>query len=118
MLPKAIPAQERVVNPPANDDALETAARVTKPAESAGKTPTSRKRLFATFGVVLAVGTLGYRSYWWAVGSHYVQTDNAYVDATSAQITPLVSAAITELRVKDTQHVRAGDILLTLDDAD
>src|SRR5262249_22262545 len=33
-------------------------------------------------------------------------------------ITPLVSAAVVEVRVKDTQHVRAGDVLVVLDDAD
>jgi membrane fusion protein (multidrug efflux system) len=79
---------------------------------------TQRKRLFGIFGAVLAVTAVGYGSYWWMVKSRYVSTDNAYVEATSAEITPQVAAAVTEVRVKDTQPVHAGDVLVVLDNAD
>ena len=82
------------------------------------ETRVKRKRLFGIFGAVLAVIGVGYGSYWWLVKSRYVSTDNAYVEATSAEITPQVSAAVTEVRVKDTQHVHAGDVLVVLDSAD
>ena len=85
-----------------------------QPAEMSAK----RKRLFGIFGAVLAVAAVGYGSYWWLVKSHYVSTDNAYVEATSAEITPQVAAAVTEVRVKDTQPVRTGDVLVVLDNAD
>ncbi len=88
-----------------------------KPAEQPG-TGAKRKRLFGIFGAVLAVAGAGYGSYWWLVKSHYVSTDNAYVEATSAEITPQVAAAVTEVRVKDTQHVHAGDVLVVLDNSD
>jgi membrane fusion protein, multidrug efflux system len=45
-------------------------------------------------------------------------TDDAYVDATAAQITPLISAPVAEVRVNDTQQVLAGDVLVVLDDSD
>jgi membrane fusion protein (multidrug efflux system) len=77
-----------------------------------------RKRLFGIFGTVLAVAAVGYGSYWRLVKSHYVSTDNAYVEATAAEITPQVAAAVTEVRVKDTQPVHAGDVLVILDNAD
>jgi membrane fusion protein (multidrug efflux system) len=51
-------------------------------------------------------------------GSDTVSTDNAYVAADSAQITPLVSAAVVEVPVVNTQLVRKGQILLRLDDSD
>src|SRR5690349_14082265 len=88
-----------------------------KPADQPD-TGAKRKRLFGIFGAVLAVVGVGYGSYWWLAKSHYVSTDNAYVEATSAEITPQVSAAVTEVRVKDTQHVHAGDVLVVLDNAD
>jgi membrane fusion protein (multidrug efflux system) len=47
-----------------------------------------------------------------------VSTDNAYVNADSAQVTPLVSAAVTDVGVVNTQVVRKGQILLRLDDSD
>jgi membrane fusion protein (multidrug efflux system) len=103
---------------PANDDDLKRAAGGAPARDSSTRAPARRKRLFAIFGAVVALGAIGYGSYWWFVGSRYVTTDNAYVDATAAQVTPLISAAVTEVKVKDTQHVRAGDVLLVLDDAD
>ena len=48
----------------------------------------------------------------------HVSTDNAYVSAESAQVTPLVSAAVVEVPVVNTQYVRKGDVLLRLDDSD
>jgi membrane fusion protein (multidrug efflux system) len=47
-----------------------------------------------------------------------VSTDNAYVQADSAQVTPLVSAAVIDAPVVNTQVVRKGQILLRLDDSD
>jgi len=48
----------------------------------------------------------------------HVSTDNAYVQADSAQVTPLVSAAVIDAPVVNTQVVRKGQILLRLDDSD
>ena len=48
----------------------------------------------------------------------HVSTDNAYVGAESAQVTPLISAAVTDVPVVNTEVVHKGDILLRLDDSD
>jgi len=99
-----------------------------KAASSPGATPPppgvqarrrpARRRLFALLGTTVAVAALGYGAWWTLSGSRHVETDNAYVEASSAQITPLVSAAIVRVPVIDTQKVKAGDILVVLDDAD
>jgi membrane fusion protein (multidrug efflux system) len=47
-----------------------------------------------------------------------VSTDNAYVGADSAQVTPLVSAAVAAVPVVNTEVVHKGDVLLRLDDSD
>jgi len=47
-----------------------------------------------------------------------VSTDNAYVSAESAQVTPLIAAAVVGVPVVDTQIVHKGDVLLRLDDSD
>ena len=52
------------------------------------------------------------------VGSHYVSTDNAYVDASTAQINAQVSGQVLQVMVSDTQSVRAGDVLAIIDPAD
>jgi membrane fusion protein (multidrug efflux system) len=87
------------------------------PAENAQR-GAQRRRLFTILGAVLAVLAVGYFLYWLLIGSHYVSTDNAYVGADVAQVTPLVSGAVTDVRVADTQPVKKGDVLVVIDAAD
>lgn len=76
-----------------------------------------RKKLFIGFaaGLVLAGG--GYYGYE-AMHAGHVTTDNAYVGADVAQVTPLVGGPVREVLVQDSQQVRHGDILVRLDDTD
>ena len=77
-----------------------------------------RKQLFAGLaGLTLAAG-LGYGAWYALVGSHHVETDNAYVAADVAQITPLVGGPVRSVEVRDTQTVTRGQVLVTLDDSD
>jgi membrane fusion protein (multidrug efflux system) len=48
----------------------------------------------------------------------HVSTDNAYVSADSAQVTPQIAAAVVDVPVVNTQFVHRGDVLLRLDDSD
>lgn len=78
----------------------------------------TRRRLFLILGGVLLVGALVYGLYWFLVGRGVVSTDNAYVGADSAQVTPLITAAVARVTVRETQAVNAGDVLVELDPAD
>lgn len=64
--------------------------------------------------VVVVVGVL-WAAYYLLIGRNHVSTDNAYVNAEMAQVTPLISAQAVEVLVSDTQAVRKGDILVKLD---
>jgi len=77
-----------------------------------------RKRLFLGLagGVALLGG--GYYGYDALVGSHHAVTDNAYVGADVAQVTPLIGGPVRDVLVQDAQQVRRGDILVRLDDTD
>lgn len=78
----------------------------------------ARQRLFGFLGLGL-VGAVGvYALYYFLVASHFVSTEDAYVGADVAQVTPLVSGAIKAVRVADTQAVKAGDVLVEIDPAD
>src|SRR6059058_225753 len=67
----------------------------------------------------LAAGLLLAGGGWYFLhDSGEVSTDNAYVGADSAQVTPLVAAAVAEVPVVNTQYVHKGDVLLRLDDSD
>jgi len=77
-----------------------------------------RNRLFLGFGVLLVLAGLGYGSWWYIVGQRYISTDDAYVNADSAQITPQISGTVSEVTVSDTKHVKRGQVLVRIDPAD
>ena len=77
-----------------------------------------RKKLFTLLGGVVALGALAAGGYWVLVASHHVSTDNAYVAAEIAQVTPEVTGTVREVLAVDTQAVKRGDILARLDDSD
>lgn len=80
--------------------------------------PQKRKKLFIIFGAVLATCGIGYGLYWFFIGSNHVSTDDAYVQADIAQVTPSIGGTLKTVEVIDTQTVKAGDTLATLDDID
>ncbi len=47
-----------------------------------------------------------------------VTTDNAYVGADTAQITPMVAGQVLDVPVSDTRVVHRGDVLVRIDDRD
>ena len=85
-----------------------------KPIADAARKKRRKKVLIGLVAAKLAIAGGWYMLH---DGGH-VSTDNAYVNADSAQVTPLVSAAVTEVAVVNTQFVRKGQILLRLDDSD
>ena len=97
------------------------AADTSRPSPEAS-TPASRKqsrgRLFGILGLALVAGAIVYALYWFLVASHFVSTEDAYVGADVAQVTPLVSGAVKAVHVADTQAVKAGDVLVEIDPAD
>lgn len=78
----------------------------------------ARKTWLTRLGLVVIVGGLLWAGWYLLVGRNHVATDNAYVNAELAQVTPLLSAQATEVLVSDTQAVKRGDILVKLDPTD
>ncbi len=76
-----------------------------------------RRALLVVLGL-LVLGAGGWTLYWLLVGSRHVETDDAYVGADQAQVTPLVSGAVKAVLARETQTVHAGDPLVIIDDAD
>ena len=78
----------------------------------------TRGRLFLVFGSMIGVSAVAALSWWFLVASHYVSTEDAYVDASSAQVTPLTGGPVQSVLVHDTQTVKRGDVLIVIDPAD
>src|ERR1700676_88267 len=81
----------------------------------------SRARKPALLGAVLllavgAGGTFGYR--WWTVGRFIEATDDAYVSAHNTTLAAKVAGYVSTIAVEDNSHVRAGDVIATIDDGD
>jgi membrane fusion protein (multidrug efflux system) len=74
-----------------------------------------RRTWLTRLAILVAVIALIYGLWYFLVGRNHVSTDNAYVNAELAQVTPLISGQAIEVRVKDTQAVKRGDILVALD---
>jgi membrane fusion protein (multidrug efflux system) len=99
------PASTQAVPPTANT--------ITPP-----KPRSNRGRLFVILGVVIAVAAIAYGLYWLLVASHHVSTDDAYVNADVADVTPLVSGPIVKAPATDTLPVKQGDVLVVIDPTD
>jgi len=77
-----------------------------------------RKRLFLGLAGGVALLGAGYWGYDTFVASQHVVTDNAYVGADIAQVTPQIGGPVQQVLVQDAQYVRRGDVLVKLDDTD
>jgi len=66
---------------------------------------------------LLAAGAC-YGHYWWVAGRFIVSTDDAYVGAKTATLGGKVPGYVQKVEVEDNAHVRAGDVLIRIDDGD
>lgn len=77
-----------------------------------------RKHLLAGVALCTLAVAASYGTRWYLQSAQLVSTDDAYVDAPLAEITPQIDGTIGQVLVSDTQHVRHGDLLVRLDPAD
>ncbi len=77
-----------------------------------------RKKLFLMLGSFVSLMALLFLVYYLLVGSRHVTTDNAYVGAEIAQVTPSTGGIVKAIHYKDTYTVKAGDVLVNIDDTD
>ncbi len=77
-----------------------------------------RQRLFGGFFVLLAGAGVMAAAWWYFVAQRYVSTDDAYVGASIAQVTPFASGAVVAVPVDNTQMVKRGAVLLVIDPQD
>ena len=75
----------------------------------------ARMNWMRRLALTLAVIAIGWLLWYMLVGRNHVSTNNAYVNAEMAQVTPLISGQVVAVNVKDTQAVKRGDILVQID---
>src|SRR5580698_10408500 len=90
-----------------------TSPNATPPAAS-GK----RKLWLALLGIGVVIGSAAYGAYYITYGQYHESTDDAYVNGNLVELTPQVTGTVNAVNADDTQIVKAGDPVVTLDPAD
>src|SRR5690349_21584397 len=67
--------------------------------------------------VALGAGTY-FGASWWTTGRYMVSTDDAYVGARNSTLSPKVSGYVSDVAVEDNAHVKAGEVIVRIDDGD
>ena len=88
------------------------------PKSETAPTNGKRRRLLLIAGAVFIVAGLSYGAYWAKYLRHFERTDDAYVQGNLVQITPQVAGTVVAVNADDTDFVKAGQTLVTLDRAD
>ena len=79
----------------------------------------SRRRLVLVMLLFAALAAGAYYGFgWWTVGRFIVSTDDAYVAADMSVLAAKVPGLVSAVHVADNQPVRAGTILVSIDDGD
>ena len=99
-------------------DGVVAGSTTLEPVDSVVNQTDKRRLWLGRFAIVVVAIAVGWGGWWYVTQRGVIHSDNAYVAADLAQVTPLISGAVTDVRVVDTQAVRAGDILVIIDDAD
>ena len=77
-----------------------------------------RKAIFSLVGAAALVAAGWYGYHYMTVGRFIVSTDDAYVGAYMSMVSPKVSANVVAVPIVDNQAIKAGDVLIQLDQGD
>ncbi|WP_434109781.1 HlyD family efflux transporter periplasmic adaptor subunit [Paraburkholderia caffeinilytica] len=82
------------------------------------RTPAKRKLLLSLLAATVVLAGAGYGAYYITNGQYHQSTDDAYVNGNLVQLTPQVSGTVVAVNADDTQIVKQGAPVVTLDNAD
>lgn len=106
---------DRTLSPAAVPDASATPP-LAAPERPAGR---SRKKIVLMIVALAVIGGLAYVGQgWWTTGRFMVDTDDAYVTADITLISSRVQGYVAAVEAVENQTVKAGDVLVRLDDGD
>ena len=84
----------------------------------AAKRRPRKSQLYAGLGLAALIAAAGFGSHYWTVGRFIESTDDAYVGGDITDLAPRVDGLIAQVAVTDNQYVRAGQLLVKIDDRD
>ncbi|HJV88329.1 MAG TPA: HlyD family efflux transporter periplasmic adaptor subunit [Noviherbaspirillum sp.] len=107
-----------VPNSPSNTPGSAPFTPSEAPASSKPSGSPKRKKVLTTIAAIFVVAGIAYGSYWTLVSRYYEDTDNAYVQGNVVQVTPQIAGTVAKIHADDTNLVKAGQPLISLDTAD
>jgi len=78
----------------------------------------TRKNALIFLAIVFVIIGVGWAAYWFLVLRHFQETDDAYVAGNQAQVMAQVAGSVNKVWFDDTDFVKKGDVLVTLDRTD
>ncbi len=96
-----------------NNNQIEASAETSKKTRKRKTKKVVKKRFLIPSLVVLVLVLLG-----WLYFSTFETTDDAFVEGHIIRVSPKVTGIIEKLYVDDNEHVKKGQLLLTIDDRD
>ncbi len=96
---------------------MSATAEAQSPQQPANKKK-KRKGALILLAIVFIVIGVGYLAYWYLVLRHFQETDDAYVAGNQVQVMAQVSGSVNKVWFEDTDRVKKGDILVSLDKTD
>lgn len=86
--------------------------------DATGSRSVKRQMVLAVLVMIALAAGVAYGHYWWQIGRFLVSTDDAYVGAHGATLSPKVSGYIEQIDVSDNSLVKAGDVIARIDEGD
>ncbi|MBI1209161.1 MAG: HlyD family efflux transporter periplasmic adaptor subunit [Azospirillum sp.] len=79
---------------------------------------TKKKIILGTIAVAAVIAGSGGGAYWWTTGRFFQSTDDAYIHSDISVISPRIAGYVREVAVTDNQQVKAGAVLVVIDERD
>ncbi|MEZ3499545.1 multidrug efflux MFS transporter periplasmic adaptor subunit EmrA [Pantoea sp. KPR_PJ] len=96
---------------------MSASAEAQSPQQPASKKKT-RKKVLLLLALLFVLAGIAWGVYWFLVLRHFQETDDAYVAGNQVQVMAQVSGSVNRVWFDDTDMVKKGDVLVSLDKTD
>lgn len=96
---------------------MSATAEAQSPQPSASK-KRKRKSVLIVLALIFVLIGIAWGVYWFLVLRHFQETDDAYVAGNQVQVMAQVSGSVNKVWFEDTDFVKKGDVLVSLDKTD
>lgn len=96
---------------------MSATAGAQSPQQPANKKKT-RKKVLLLLALLFVLAGIAWGVYWFLVLRHFQETDDAYVAGNQVQVMAQVSGSVNKVWFDDTDFVKKGDVLVSLDKTD